>query len=145
MPEGDDGARTSHDHMESLGLDECVRRLAAHGVGRIGVASNGKVVIFPVNYVVDGDSVVVRVRRHGGLDGATRDASVALEIDQTDAMYHEGWSVLVQGRCTHVTDPGEIAALGHLALLPWGGPDRDLYLRVAMEAVGGRSIHHREV
>ncbi len=134
----------SHDHLEDLERGECVLRLRAHGVGRIGVAPHGRVAVFPVNYAVDGDSIVVRVRRHGGLDDATRDAYVAVEIDQADPMYHEGWSVLVQGRCDHVTDPGELEALAHLPLLPWGDSDRDLYLRVAMESVTGRHIHHRQ-
>ena len=105
----------------------------------------GASAIFPVNYVVDGDSVVVRVRHDGVLDEATHGTSVAIEIDHADSMYHEGWSVLVQGRCTHVTDPDELDALDHLPLLPWGDSDRDLYLRVAMESVSGRHIHHRAV
>jgi len=143
MPEAEGPAPASHDHIESLERGECIRRLAAHGVGRIGVESHGKVAIFPVNYVVDGASVVVRVRHDGELDEATRDTFVAIEIDHADSLYHEGWSVLVQGRCTHVTGSDELDALDHLPLLPWGGPDRDLYLRVAMESVSGRDIHHR--
>jgi uncharacterized protein len=138
-------ARDSQDHIESLERGECIRRLAAQGIGRLGVAPHGKVGIFPVNYLVDGDSVVVRVRPHGGLDEATRGSFVAIEIDHADSLYHEGWSVLVQGSCSHVTDPDELDALGHLPLLPWGGPDRDLYLRVAIESVSGRHIHHRAV
>jgi len=147
MAEGtgvDGGGPVAHDHIETLGREECVRRLAAHGVARIGVEHRGGVGIFPVNYVLDGDSVVVRVRPDGVLDEATRGTLVAIEIDHADTMYHEGWSVLVQGRCTHVSDPGERDSLGHLPLLPWGGSDRDLYLRVAMERVSGRHIHHRE-
>jgi len=145
MADDEGQARASHDHIESLERGECIRRLAAHGIGRIGVAQHGKIGIFPVNYLVDGDSVVVRVRPHGGLDEATRGSFVAIEIDHADSMYHEGWSVLVQGSCSHVTDPDELDALCHLPLLPWGGPDRDLYLRVAIESVSGRHIHHREV
>ena len=144
MAEGTGGARGSHDHMEHLERDECVRRLAAHGVGRIGVAHGGRVGIFPVNYVVDGDSVVVRVRPAGELDAATRGTPVAIEIDHADTMYHEGWSVLVQGHCTHVTEPDELHELSQLPLVPWGGSDRDLYLRVAMESVSGRHIHHHK-
>ncbi len=134
----------SHDHIETLSLDECVRRLAAHGVGRIGVSSHGKVAVFPVNYVMHGDDVVVRVRRDGALGEATHDTYVAIEIDHADSIYHEGWSVLVQGRCTHVTDPQELDMLQRMPLLPWGGIDRDTYLRVAMESISGRHIHHRE-
>ena len=144
MPELRLPSPETHDHIESLPRDDCARRLAAHGVGRIGVSSHGKVAVFPVNYLVHGDDVVVRVRSDGELGEATHGTYVAIEIDHTDSMYHEGWSVLVQGRCSHVTDPDELEGLGHLPLLPWGGPDRDLYLRVAMESVSGRHIHHRE-
>ncbi len=135
----------SSDHLESLGRDECIRRLKAQGVGRIGVQSHGRVAIFPVNYVVDHDSVVVRVRHDGGLDRSTDGTFVAFEIDHADNLSHEGWSVLVQGHCAHVGDPAELVALERLPLLPWGGPDRDLHLRIAMDSVSGRHIHHRTV
>ncbi len=138
-------APATPDHLERLERDECIRRLEAHGVGRIGVVAHGSVGIFPVNYAVAGDSIVVRVRHDGVIEKGTHGTAVAIEIDYADSMYHEGWSVLVQGRCEHVSDPDEIAALDHLPLLPWGDSERDLYLRVAMESVSGRHIHHRAV
>ena len=142
---GDLGTSGSHDHLEAIDRDECVRHLQSRGVGRLGVVVGGRVGVFPVNYTLEGDSVVVRVRHDGALDEATRDAFVALQIDHADPLYHEGWSVLVQGRCRHVTDAWELAALARLPLLPWGGTDRDLFLRIPMEKVGGRHIHHRDV
>lgn len=138
-------ASASHDHIEPLERDECIHRLEGHGVGRLGVATPSGVGIFPVNYVVDGDSIIVRVRRDSVLDKGTDDTGVAIEIDEVDSMYHEGWSVLVQGHCVHVRDAVELGALDRLPLLPWGGADRDLFLRVSMESVSGRHIHHRAV
>jgi len=135
----------AHEHLQAMRRDECLLRLRAHGVGRLGVRSGDGVAVFPVNYAVADDSVVVRVRRGGALDAATRDARVALEIDHADTLYHEGWSVLVVGPCTHVSDPDELGALSHLPLLPWGDEGRDLCLRIAMESVTGRSIHHRAI
>jgi len=153
MPEGEirSGVRgeskspASHDHLESLGRDECIRRLEAHGVGRIGVQTHGRIAIFPVNYLVDGDRVIVQVRHDSVLGSSTDGTFVAIEIDHADSLSHEGWSVLVQGRCTHVSDPVELQVLERLPLLSWGGPDRDLYLWIAMESVSGRHIHHRAV
>ncbi len=142
---GESKPSASHDHLESLGRDECIRRLEAHGVGRIGVQPHGRIAIFPVKCVVDGDSVIVLVRLGGGLDSSTDGTFVAIEIDHADSLSHEGWSVLVQGRCAHVSDPIELQVLERLPLLPWGGSDRDLYLRIAMESVSGRHIHHRAV
>jgi uncharacterized protein len=133
------------DHLEPLRREQCLARLRPQGVGRLGVEVGGRPAIFPVNYAVDGETIVVRVRREGALDAATSGTPVAFEVDEADSLYHEGWSVLVQGRSTHVTDPDELHTLAHLPLLPWGGSDRDLYLRIAMESVSGREIHHRAV
>ena len=135
----------THDHLESLDREECLRRLQAQGIGRLGVRRGDTVEILPVNYVVDDDAVVVRVRRGGALDGSTRSGRVALEIDQADSVYHEGWSVLVTGRCTHVTDPEGLRVIRRLALTPWGDDERDLGLRIAIESISGRRIVHRAV
>jgi uncharacterized protein len=140
----DEGGNPTQDHLEPISRDECMQRLRAHGVGRLGVEIDGRVAIFPVNYTLDGESIIVRVRSEGDLDEATRDKAVAFELDHADSLYHEGWSVLAQGTSSHVTDPRELAMLAHLPLLPWGGSDRDLYLRVGIDSLGGRRIHHRK-
>lgn len=139
------GRGIAHDHLESIDRDECLRRLRARGVGRLGVLAAGGVEIFPVNYVVDGDSIVMRVRRGGVIDDAAPHAPVALEIDDVDGLSHEGWSVLVGGACTEVLDPAERDAASRLPLEPWADDERDLWLRLAMESVTGRHIHHRAV
>lgn len=142
----DEDARIlSQDHLEPIARDECMQRLRAQGVGRLGVEVRGKIAIYPVNYAVADDAIVVRVRHEGELDEATEDKEVAFELDHADTLYHEGWSVLVQGRSSHVTDPHELEALARLPLLPWGGTDRDLYLRVPIDSLSGRRIHHRRV
>jgi nitroimidazol reductase NimA-like FMN-containing flavoprotein (pyridoxamine 5'-phosphate oxidase superfamily) len=124
--------------------DECRQRLQSRGVGRIGVLADRMVEIYPVNYVVDGDDVVVRVRRGGQIDvGSQEGAWVALQIDHADARYHEGWGVLVHGHCTHVDDPDELARLARLPLTPWGDAGRTLFLRISMESVTGMRIHHQ--
>jgi hypothetical protein len=134
----------AHDHLEPLTPEECRQRLQAQGVGRIGVLADGMVEIHPVNYVVDGEDLVVRVRRGGQIDvGSQNGAWVALQIDHADARYHEGWGVLVHGRCAQVTDPEETARLARLPLTPWGDAGRNLFLRISMESVTGMRIHHR--
>ena len=60
-------------------------------------------VIFPVNYVLDGDVVVFRSDPGTKLDGATL-ARVAFEIDHVDRDLKSGWSVVVQG-LGRTTDP----------------------------------------
>jgi len=134
----------AHDHLEPLTPEECRQRLQAQGVGRIGVLADGMVEIFPVNYAVDGDDVVVRVRSGGEIDVGSQEGTwVALQIDHADARYHEGWGVLVHGRCAHVTEPEEVARLARLPLTPWAEGGRNLFLRISMESVTGMRIDHR--
>ncbi|HVB90855.1 MAG TPA: pyridoxamine 5'-phosphate oxidase family protein [Acidimicrobiales bacterium] len=128
--------------LEVLDRDDCLRRLEARGVGRIGVSLQGRPLIYPVSYTVHEEHIYVLTRHGGDLHAATP-STVAFEIDGIDALAHEGWSVLVSGRCAIVSDHAELAHLAHLRLTPWAGEDRDLLLRISMDVVSGRHIHHR--
>ncbi|MGQ0432535.1 MAG: pyridoxamine 5'-phosphate oxidase family protein, partial [Microthrixaceae bacterium] len=46
--------------LEVLAQDECLRLLHKQGVGRVAVVAGGRPMIFPVNYVVDGRTIVFR-------------------------------------------------------------------------------------
>lgn len=46
--------------IEPLSTDKCLRLLASQRIGRLAVADDNCVRIFPVNYLVDGDAVVIR-------------------------------------------------------------------------------------
>jgi nitroimidazol reductase NimA-like FMN-containing flavoprotein (pyridoxamine 5'-phosphate oxidase superfamily) len=134
----------SNAHLEVMDRVECRQLLDGQGVGRIAGTVDGRPVILPINYVVFGDAVLVRARRGGALDRITRNIVVAFEIDGSDRVYHEGWSVLVVGRSAHVTDPAELERLQGLRLLPWAGEGRDLFIRIFLDDVTGRRIHHTE-
>ena len=130
-------------HLEPLSRDECILRLQAHGVGRIAVTVRGRPLIYPVNYAVHEDAIVIRTRSGGELDSATDDAVAAFEIDGTDILYHEGWCVLVVGRASHVSNPTDLAGFNGVRLSPWAGEDRDSFVRIPFDEVSGRHIHHR--
>jgi len=131
------------DHLVAIDRRECVRLLqTARGFGRIGATVHGRAVIYPVNFIVHRDTVLFRTRTGGELAEATNNVVVAFEVDQKEALYHEGWSVLVTGLATHVTEPTEIGQLSHLALTPWAGEARDCYVRIALDEISGRRISH---
>ena len=134
---------TSSDHLEALERDECVLRLQARGLGRVGATLRGRPIIYPVNYAVHDGAILFRTRCGGDLDASTLDAWVAFEIDGADNLYHEGWSVLVVGRASHVTKPSELANLTSVRLSPWADEDRYLVVRIPLDEVTGRHIHHR--
>jgi len=133
----------STDHLESLDRLECLLRLGSHGVGRVGITIDGLPRIYPVNYTLSDGMIVIRTRHGGDVAVGTDDTVVAFEIDGADNLYHEGWSVLVVGRASHITDPEILEGLTRLPLTPWAGDNRWCFVTVAIDEVTGRHLHHR--
>ncbi|MFF7313499.1 pyridoxamine 5'-phosphate oxidase family protein [Streptomyces sp. NPDC008137] len=119
---------------------ECRGLLSTHGVGRLAVTTDAGPVVLPVNYsVVDGD-IVFRTDPGSAPSQAAGDR-VAFEVDRIDEAFSEGWSVLVRGPASTVTDPEEVARLKEQAYSePWAGGRRELWLRIQPGAVTGRRI-----
>ena len=46
--------------QQILSDDECLALLGANEIGRVGVVSDGQPLVFPVNYICDGRSIVIR-------------------------------------------------------------------------------------
>ena len=126
--------------LQPISEEECALLLAAGKVGRVGVSQGALPAVLPVNYaVLDGD-IVIRTGAGTKLDAALRGAVVAFEIDSIDPIYHEGWSVMVQGRAHEVVDPEELKRARTLPLEPWAAGVRDRFVRISSERVSGRRI-----
>lgn len=129
--------------LVSLTRSECLRLLRRHPVhvARIGVVDvDGQPVVLPVNYRMDGDAVVIRTDPASLLAEQAGGRPVAVEVDDVDPAWREGWSVLVQGTAEVVTDEAELARLRRLPLHPWAPGDRSRYLRIEPAALTGRRI-----
>jgi uncharacterized protein len=126
--------------LEVLAQDECLRLLNKQGVGRVAVVAGGRPMIFPVNYVVDGRTIVFRTDEGTKLDGVTSGFNVAFEIDGIDAMYHSGWSVLVSGVGREVVDATEVAVLAELPLRPWAMGEKAHWVRIRPDTITGRRL-----
>ena len=95
--------------LEVLDRATCLELLAHHGfVGRLGFVVDGRPIILPVNYIVDGDSVVFCTASGTKLNTIRGGANVAFEVDDSVPLHHSGWSVLVQGHADLVTDPADL-------------------------------------
>lgn len=126
--------------LRAIPEEECALLLAAGSVGRVGVSLSALPVVLPVNYaMLDGD-IVIRTGAGTKLDAALRGAVVAFEIDSIDPVYHEGWSVMVQGRAHEVVDPDELERARALPLEPWAAGIRDRFVRIVTERMSGRRI-----
>jgi nitroimidazol reductase NimA-like FMN-containing flavoprotein (pyridoxamine 5'-phosphate oxidase superfamily) len=130
---------TSLGELEVLTDDECLAHLAAAEVGRVGVVVDGQPLVFPVNYVFEGGSVIVRTAFGTMLTGAAL-GLVAFEIDSFDAPSRSGWSVMVQGMGHDVTDALDSKSehLQTVAVSPWAPGPRPRLLRIDARTITGR-------
>ena len=111
--------------QQILSEEECLALLGAAEIGRVGVVSDGQPLVFPVNYVCDGRSIVIRTGVGSTILTGASLARVAFEIDGFDAARRSGWSVMVQGTGHDVTDALDLKSehLQTLELSPWApGP-----------------------
>jgi nitroimidazol reductase NimA-like FMN-containing flavoprotein (pyridoxamine 5'-phosphate oxidase superfamily) len=127
--------------IEVLHRDECLRLLEHDVIGRLAVIVGGAPTIFPVNYRVDGESIVFRSDPGTKVDSGPR-ARACFEIDHFDRERRSGWSVVVSGRLDEVT-PYDRAALERAQALPidpWAGGAKAHWMRLTAERVTGRRV-----
>ncbi len=126
--------------IEVIDRQECLELLGTTAVGRIAVVDAGHPMIFPVNYGLDGDLIVVRTAPGTKLDAALQGGPVAFEIDATDSATRTGWSVIVTGWARAVTEPAALERLGRIGLRSWTEHRKDHWIAVHPERVSGRRI-----
>jgi nitroimidazol reductase NimA-like FMN-containing flavoprotein (pyridoxamine 5'-phosphate oxidase superfamily) len=133
--------RDARTGVEMIHRDECFRLLRADSIGRLAVVAGGVPVIFPVNYAVDGDGIVLRTDPGTKLDAVGR-WSASFEIDSFDRDGRTGWSVVVTGRLEEVTRFGSatLQRIQRLPVDPWAGGTKDHWLRLAARQVTGRRV-----
>jgi nitroimidazol reductase NimA-like FMN-containing flavoprotein (pyridoxamine 5'-phosphate oxidase superfamily) len=128
--------------LELLSQADCWAKLGQVTVGRIGVLVDSAPEIYPVNFVVDQNTILFRTAEGSKLRGLDRSPSVCFEADWVDSALKTGWSVLVKGRAVDVTDPSERRRVADLPLRLWAGGMKDHWVRVLPAEVTGRRIHH---
>lgn len=121
---------------------ECWQRLRNHStmVGRLGFLEDGVPAILPINYRVDGTSIVFRTAPGSKLAAATSTQLLAFEVDEVDAGWQTGWSVLLRGRGSLIEDSEEIRKLVNLGLRPWSAGDKDHWVRLRATRISGRHL-----
>jgi hypothetical protein len=121
---------------------EALRLLGTVSLGRIVFTQHALPAVRPVNHLMDGGDIIVRLHEGATLASivAPTDASgvvVAYEADVIDPETHIGWSVVVTGYARRVTDPGELARYA-ARLRPWvEHPAMNAALRIRPDLVTG--------
>ena len=106
---------------EELAVEECWELLDRNTVGRLAVDIAGWPDIFPINYVVDGDTIVFRSGAGTKLAGAVLNRHVAFEIDGYLAERTVSrWSVVVKGNAGEIESMLDRYRADDLPLFPVG-------------------------
>ena len=95
--------------MQEIPVEECHRLLTTQEIGRLAVNAEHHPLVFPVNYAMDGTTVVIRTAPGTKLAAADH-ANVTFEVDEIDRRTRSGWSVLVRAVAEEV-GPGHRADL----------------------------------
>ena len=137
------GADDGRTWLEHLSPAECWKLLSLHPVGRLGVLVDSAPEIYPVNHVVDGETIVFRTDPGSKLRGLDRRPSVCYETDGLNLDERTGWSVLVKGRAAEITEPHELRRARDLPLRFWALGEKPHWIRILPQEVTGRRIHRR--
>lgn len=122
---------------------ECYHLLASDSVGRLVFTRHALPAVAPVNYILDGSDVVLRVDPASSLGRSVAGTVVAFEVDDIDRTTHRGWSVIVVGIASMDTLEGKEQR--SLSLVPWATGDRSRLLRITPGRVTGRRLLDDEV
>lgn len=130
--------------IEWTDREDCLRLLAADEVGRLAVVTSGSPAIFPINYVLDGETIVFRTDEGTKLRAEGR-APACFEIDDIDREHRTGWSVVASGRLEEVTqyDAQTLERVHQLPIDPWAGGDKAHWMRLTPDRITGRRVDAR--
>ncbi|MGW7384906.1 pyridoxamine 5'-phosphate oxidase family protein [Streptomyces sp. NPDC054794] len=130
-----------NDGFRELDREECLRLLAQAPLGRIVHTRHALPAVLPVNFGLDEDgAVLLRTSAASELVRAIDGAVVAFEADQVDAVAQSGWSVVVTGPATVVTDPAEHERLVRSGPRSWVPAPHEVFVRIEPDLVTGREL-----
>jgi nitroimidazol reductase NimA-like FMN-containing flavoprotein (pyridoxamine 5'-phosphate oxidase superfamily) len=119
----------------------CRALLRSVEVGRLLLSLDAMPVAFPVNYrLVDDDTLVFRTGQGTKLSRALDRRLVGFEIDQVDSDAASGWSVLVLGIASDVSDPDEVARLRDLDIRSFSREELPYFVTIEIHRVSGRHV-----
>jgi len=129
--------------LVEMSVDECWQRLEAESIGRLAVADGSHPDIFPVNYRVWKNTIVIRTEAGTKLAGAVLTGNVAFEIDDVDRDDHSGWSVVVAGTAGEPARLEDVVELDDLEFDVWVDSPKTRWLLIEPHSVTGRVLPAR--
>ena len=138
-------SETNTEGFTELSKDECWARLRAAEIGRLAVNNGHQPDIFPVNFLVDDDRIVIRTAEGTKLAAAIASGKVAFEIDDIDLEARRAWSVVVHGVTQEPRSTASVMRDEELSLHPLAGDEgKERFIEIVPTRITGRTIGETE-
>jgi len=125
--------------MTTLSEDESWALLSSVSLGRLAISVDDVPDVFPVNFVVQRRTVLIRTAEGTKLSGAAVNRHVAFEADLHDVA--QGWSIVVKGIAHLLQGAAEIQDAERAQVLPWITTRKERYIRILPTDITGRRFH----
>jgi nitroimidazol reductase NimA-like FMN-containing flavoprotein (pyridoxamine 5'-phosphate oxidase superfamily) len=119
-----------------LSASESWDLLSSVALGRLVTSVDGQPEIFPVNFVVQGRTVLFRTAEGTKLVSTAINNRVLFEAD--DHNVAEGWSVILKGTGRLLRTNEELEEAERAQLLPWTATLKQHYVRIHPVSITGR-------
>lgn len=119
-----------------LSAQECWDILDRERFGRLAVAVNGDPDIFPINFLVDDQKLLMRTAPGTKLTELVINSAVAVEADGRDG--DTAWSVVLKGVARMVDSFSETYADDGKALETWLPSEKPIYVEIIARSMSGR-------
>ncbi|MEP6843005.1 MAG: pyridoxamine 5'-phosphate oxidase family protein [Pseudolysinimonas sp.] len=128
---------------DTVELDDaaCWRLLGGTGIGRIAIAVDDGVDIFPIDYLANDGRIYFRSAPGRKIVELTNSPRIAFEADDRTMLAR--WSVVVRGTVQRLNSDAKIASSGIQSLTSWQPGDKFNYFEIRPEQVSGRFIRPR--
>lgn len=124
--------------ISRVSTDECWNLLRRSGVGMLATAAAGRPDLFPVNYLVDGRTLLFRSAPGTKVAALEVQPHAAFGAQSADDDGH--WSIVIRGRIDMLTDQAEIVGSGALELVSWAAGSKRVFMRLTPDSVEGRRV-----
>ena len=129
-------------HQQGLSEHECREHLEPGGVGRVALHTPSGLMIYPVNFTIDGRSIVFRTTTESTFGYSVVGADVVFETDYVNFGTRQGWSVVVTGTAEAIDDAEAVdqLRLSGSRPRPFADGPRTLYVRIPWREITGRAV-----
>ena len=117
--------------------------LSSVPLGRLVTHFAGQLEIFPVNFVIQGQTILFRTAEGTKLFTTVMNEKVLFEADDHTA--DEGWSVIVRGTAKMLNSAEEIREAESTQLMPWVPTEKLRFVRITPAELSARRFQFGSV